>query len=97
MIERYLKRPSPGGLFWTQAYALGTRQYVWFLVSLIPIFGVAALVAMFIFGRRLSWKVGDWESFEEFKRRQGLMDRIAYVWLGLLIAAYLYTRFIVQW
>ncbi|PIR47426.1 hypothetical protein COV06_03130 [Candidatus Uhrbacteria bacterium CG10_big_fil_rev_8_21_14_0_10_50_16] len=96
LIERYLKRPSPGGLFWTQAYALGTRQYLWFLVSLIPIAGFVALGAMFLFGRRLSWKSGEWDSFAEFKKRQQLMDGLAYAWLGLLIAVFLYMRYVGQ-
>lgn len=94
VMQRYLKRPSPGGLFWTQAYALGTRQYLWFILSLIPIVGFVALGAMFWFGRRWSWEVGGWENFAEFKKRQQLMDGLAYGWLALLIGAYLYTRFV---
>ncbi len=91
-IERYLKRPSPGGLFFTQAYAFGTRQYMWFIVSLIPVVGLAALVVMFLFGRRWSWHVGGWENFEEFKKRQRLMDTIAYVWLVVLLVGYAWLR-----
>lgn len=92
VMERYLRRPSLGGLFWTQGYAFGTRQYLWFIVSLIPIAGFVALVAMFFFGRRWSWHVGGWDSFEEFQKRQQLMDGIASAWLCVLVVAYAYLR-----
>ncbi len=92
VMERFLRRPSPGGLFWTQAYALGTRQYLWFILSLIPIVGVVALFAMFFYGRRWSWKVGEWENFEEYRRRQILMDRIGYGWLATLLIGYIVVR-----
>ncbi len=92
--ERFLRRPSPGGLFWTQAYALGSRQYLWFFLSLIPVVGFVALFAMFFFGRRWSWQVGEWESFEEYHRRQVLLDWIGYGWIGLLTAGYIALRLI---
>lgn len=97
VIERYLRRPSPGGLFWTQAYAFGTRQYIWFIVSLVPIVGFVALGAMFLFGRRWSWRVGGWDNFEEFKKRQRLMDGVAYAWLCVLIFVYIYLRWLRQY
>jgi hypothetical protein len=93
-IERFINRFSVGGLFWTQAYALGTRQYVWFILSILPITGFVALPAMFVYGRRWSWHVGGWESFDEYKKRQILMDRIGMVWFGLLLLIYLYFRFV---
>ncbi len=93
-IERFIRRLSPGGLLWTQAYTLGTRQYLWFVLSVFPITGFVALPAMFIFGRRLSWKVGGWNNFDEFKQRQKLMDRIGIVWILFLILVYLYFRFV---
>lgn len=93
-IERFVKRLSPGGLLWTQAYALGTRQYLWFVLSILPITGFLALPAMFIFGRRWSWRVGDWNSFDEFKQRQKLMDRIGIAWVLFLLLVYLYFRFV---
>lgn len=92
-IERYLRRPSLGGLLWTQAYAFGTRQYGWFVLSLIPFVGVVALLVMCIFGRRRSWEIGGWESFEEFRRRQRLMDGFAYVWVAILVGLYLLARY----
>lgn len=94
VVARYLKRPSPGGLFWTQAYAFGTRQYLWFILSLIPVVGFVALGVMFLFGRRLSWQTGGWENFTEFKARQQLMDSLAYGWLAILLCIYLYARFV---
>lgn len=93
-MERYLKRPSLGGLFWTQAYAFGTRQYLWFILSILPITGFVALPAMFLFGRRWSWRVGGWENFETFKKRQLLMDRIGIAWIILLALIYAYLRFL---
>lgn len=92
-IERFIRRPSPGGLLWTQAYAFGSRQYLWFVLSILPITGIAALPAMFLFGRRWSWHVGGWESFDEFKRRQVLLDRIGIAWVLVLVAVVLFVRY----
>lgn len=93
-MERYLKRPSLGGLFWTQAYAFGTRQYMWFILSILPITGFVALPAMFVFGRRWSWKVGGWKNFEEFKKRQVLMDGIGVAWILFLVSIWAYFRYL---
>ena len=48
---------------------------------------------MFFYGRRWSYKVGGWESFQEFKERQDLMDKVAYGWLALIILGYLGARY----
>ena len=79
-MQRYLNRPSLGGLLWTQAYALGTRQYLWFVLSLIPLVHLVAMGAMAFYGRRWSWNVGGWATFAQFKRRQRIMDVLAVIW-----------------
>ena len=86
--DRYLHRPSLGGLLWTQAYALGTRQYLWFVASLIPGVGFVALFAMSLYGRRWSWRMGGWESFSAFQERQRLMDGSGFGWICALIVTY---------
>ena len=93
-VERFIKRASLGGLLWTQAYAFGTRQYMWFILSILPIMGFIALPAMFIFGRRWSWKVGGWKSFDEYKRRQVLMDRIGMGWILILVGIWAYFKYV---
>lgn len=91
-VERFIRRPSVGGLLWTQAYAFGSRQYIWFVLSILPLTGLIALPAMFLFGRRWSWHKGGWESFEEYKRRQILLDRIGTAWVLLLMVMIFYVR-----
>ncbi|NBS41696.1 hypothetical protein EBS80_03465 [bacterium] len=81
-----LRRPSLGALFFTQGFALGSRLYGWFLLSLIPIVGFVALAALVVFGRRWSWKRGGWTDWKEFESRMRLLDALAAVWIiGLLI------------
>ncbi|EKD33402.1 MAG: hypothetical protein ACD_76C00039G0008 [uncultured bacterium] len=89
---RYLRGPSLGALLFTQAWCVGARLYIWFLFSLIPIAGIAVLIIMVLFGRRLSWKYGGWQSFEEYKTRMRNLDILGAVWVILLIAVYFVAR-----
>ena len=83
---RVLRRPSLGALFFTQGFALGSRLYGWFLLSLIPGAGLVALAALVVFGRRWSWHRGGWANWREFEARMRLLDALATVWIiGLLI------------
>ncbi len=90
---RYLKGPSLGALLFTQGWAFGARMYVWFLVSLIPVFGLIALFACLFFGRRLSWKQGGWSSWQEFQSRMKVMDIIGGVWIAILVGSYFAARY----
>lgn len=90
---QYLRGPSLGALFWTQGWTFGSRLYVWFLISLIPVAGFVALFACLLFGRRWSWKYGGWTDWEEFRARMRLLDGIAIVWIaGLTIGWYLLRK-----
>ncbi len=55
---RFLRGPALGALLFTQGWAFGARLYFWFLLSLVPVFGLIALIVGVFFGRRLSWKYG---------------------------------------
>jgi len=90
---RYLRAPSLGALLFTQGWALGARLYVLFLLSLIPAVGIAALIIGAIFGRRLSWKLGSWGSWEEYVNRMKFLDGVGITWVCLLGIVYLYFRF----
>jgi len=85
---RYLRIPSLGALLFTQGWAFGARLYGWFLLSLIPVFGLIALFVCVAFGRRWSWKHGSWGSWEEFIARMRLLDGIALAWVILLAGLY---------
>ena len=90
---RYLRTPSLGALFFTQGWALGARLYFWFILSLIPAVGIAALILCVIFGRRWSWKFGSWSSWKEFQSRMRILDVVAIFWICFLMGLYLYFRF----
>lgn len=89
---RYLRGPSLGALLWTQGWAVGARTYLWFLASLIPIVGIAALIVLTLFGRRMSWARGSWASWAEFQKRMRLMDAIGVAWILILVAVYFLVR-----
>jgi hypothetical protein len=88
----YLRRPSLGALLWTQGWAFGARTYLWFVVSLVPIVGVAALIILVIFGRRISWSRGGWASWDEFQSRMKMMDVIGVIWILMLVVIYFLAR-----
>lgn len=90
---RYLRGPSLGALLFTQGWTFGARLYVWFLFSLIPVFGIVALFVCLFFGRRWSWKYGGWASWEEFKARMRLLDGLSIAWVLLLIVLYFWRRY----
>lgn len=91
---RYLRGPSLGALMFTQGWAFGARLYFWFVLSLVPIFGIIALVMCVVFGRRWSWKHGGWNDWAEFQGRMRLMDAVGVVWVALLVGAYLWARYV---
>jgi hypothetical protein len=90
---RYLRGPSLGALLFTQGWAFGARLYVWFLLSLVPVVGIAVLFACLFFGRRWSWKRGGWSSWQEFQTRMRVLDLVALGWIAALAGIYLFTRF----
>ncbi len=89
---KFLRGPALGALLFTQGWTLGARVYFWFLISLIPVVGIAALLLNVIFGRRWSWKYGGWGDWESFVKRMRLMDAIGVGWIVLLGCVYLYFR-----
>ena len=89
---RYLRGPSLGALLWTQGWTFGARLYFWFLLSLVPVFGLIALFACVIFGRRWAWKYGGWEDWDAFRHRMRFMDAIGIIWIVGLIGGYLWVR-----
>jgi len=91
---RYLRTPALGALLFTQGWAFGARLYFWFLLSLVPVFGLIALFVGVFFGRRLSWKYGGWADWEEFTNRMKIMDLIGVAWIFILGAIYFYARFV---
>ncbi|MFA4845191.1 MAG: hypothetical protein WC654_01385 [Patescibacteria group bacterium] len=90
---RFLRGPALGALLFTQGWTFGARVYFWFLISLIPVVGIAALILCVIFGRRWSWKYGGWSDWGEFVKRMRVMDAIGLCWVAILAWAYLYVRF----
>ncbi|MDG1949202.1 MAG: hypothetical protein P8J32_00055 [bacterium] len=90
---RFLKGPSLGALFFTQGWAFGARLYAWFLLSLVPVFGLVALIVCLFFGRRWSWKYGGWSNWEEFTRRMRMMDILGGAWILILASGYLIIKF----
>lgn len=91
---RYLRTPALGALLFTQGWTFGARLYFWFLLSLVPVFGIIALIACLIFGRRWSWKYGGWSDWETFEARMRRMDVVGVVWVAGLVGVYLYARFL---
>lgn len=90
---RFLRGPALGALLFTQGWTFGARVYFWFLISLIPVFGIAALILCVIFGRRWSWKYGGWSDWEDFVKRMRVMDAIGVAWILILVVVYLFFRF----
>ena len=90
--QRYLRGPALGALLWTQGWTFGARLYLWFVLSLIPVFGLIALFACLFFGRRWAWKAGGWSDWDEFTERMKLMDALSIVWIVGLLGFYLYAR-----
>ena len=90
--KSYLRWPSLGALLWTQGFSFGARLYILFIMSLIPVVGFAALGVAFLFGRKRSWKYGQWDSWQEFTQRMRLLDMLGAAWVAILITVYFFFR-----
>lgn len=89
---KYLHGPSLGAMLFTQGWTLGARLYLWFLLSLVPVIGIAVLILCLFFGRNWSWKYGGWKSWSEFQARMKWLDLIAVIWVIILAGVYLWVR-----
>lgn len=78
----FLKRWSWGGFLVSPIWALGSRKYVagilLLLACIIPIIPFGFGIYYGIKGRQLSWEKGGWSSFEEFAKRQRLLDNVCF-------------------
>src|SRR3989344_4618612 len=94
--KKYINRWSWGATFFGFWWALFSKIPVYSLLYLIPI---ANLFFIFYFGkkgRRLSWEKGKWKSFNDFKRRQKVLDRIGIFVIGIGVVGILSTLLLLQ-
>lgn len=89
---RYLRGPALGALLFTQGWMFGARLYLLAILSFIPVIGIPVLIIGLLFGRRLSWKHGGWDSWEAFQTRMRFLEYLGFAWILLLLGSYLYFR-----
>ncbi len=58
-----------GGLIWP----LGSKLWLYALLSLVPLVNIYVWLKLTFHGRRMSWEKGEWQSFDQFKQRQKLL------------------------
>lgn len=88
--DRYVHKASFGAFALGMIYCFANGLIKEGFLMFIPFYNIYLYVKMIFRGRRLGWERGYWPSFEAFKHRQKILDRIgiiffaAAVFLGLL-------------
>lgn len=93
--DTFINRWSWGGFFLYFFYFLGGRLYakafLYLLGTAVPILNIWLWIKSGLRGRKMVWESGKWNDFEEYKKRQKLLDKIG-IWLFaasiLLLLAY---------
>ena len=76
---QYLQKFSVGALTLGIFYAFGSSLVKEGFLMLIPFYNIYLWIKLMFRGRRLSFERGSWPSFEAFKQRQRLLDRVGVV------------------
>ncbi len=81
--EQFLSKWSWGGFLMAPIWAIASRQVALglaiFVLSFIPFVGFAAMIYFGVKGRNFAWEKSEWESFEVFKQRQKLLDKVGII------------------
>lgn len=99
MDEKFVRSWSWGAFFLGFIWALSSRLYGWgialFFLSFVPIANLIFWIYFSVVGRKKSWEKGKWESFDAFKNRQKLLDKIGFILflVGVLISVLQIIRF----
>jgi len=76
----YIKSFSMGALILGWIWILFSRLYskLWVIIPLfIPGINIVFAIWLGVEGRRMAWEEKKWDDFEEFKQRQGKLDKTA--------------------
>ena len=87
----FINNISWGAFFCPTAWAFTNRLYVWSIASFVPLFNIYIWLKLFTDGRHMSWKQGEWKSFEQFKIRQRItvvINILIYIVLFLLLVCF---------
>jgi len=100
MDEKFVRSWSWGAFFMSFIWALASRLYGWgvalFFLAFVPGVNLVFWIYFSVVGRKKSWEKGKWESFDAFKGRQKLLDKIGFglflvsILLGVLNAVRFY-------
>lgn len=96
--EKFNNTFSWSGFLFNWIWLLGSRLYkkLWIILLLfIPI--VNLFVALFWLGfngREMAWKYGRWQDFNEFRKRQKLLDKIALYYYGIILLIIIILMFV---
>ncbi|MFA6426932.1 MAG: hypothetical protein WCW16_00590 [Candidatus Magasanikbacteria bacterium] len=80
---RYIHQWSWGAFFGRWIWSLGNKLYMWTLGFLVPFFNLYVWIKLSIDGRKMAWEQKEWDSFEQFKKRQTI---IVWILISLIIA-----------
>lgn len=92
--EVYLKKWSWGAFLMVPFWALGSKMYVAGILLLVfgyivPVVNFGVGIYFGVKGREKAWAATKWESFEEFRKRQNLLDNLGFVLMLLLVVLYI--------
>ena len=88
---KFTQKWSWGAFFIAFIWAFASKLYLYgillFITSFIPIVNLIVFIVFGVKGRSIVWNNTEWNNFEDYKKRQKLLDTIGYslFLLGILI------------
>lgn len=79
---KYIRGGSLGAFFGGLIWPLGSKLWLWALLSLVPIVNIYVWLKLTFHGRRMAWEKGEWQSFDQFRQRQKVLG---WVILGFFV------------
>ena len=93
--ETFLSKWSWGGFFLVPFWAMASKQVglgiAIFVLGFIPFIPIAAGIYLGVKGRNFAWTKGEWTSFEAFKQRQKLLDKVGISLFVILTALTIFS------
>ncbi len=86
--DTFVNKWSWGGFFLHWIYFIASRApkkaFLYFLGSLVPILNIYLWIKTGLKGRKITWETGKWLNFEDYRKRQKLLDKIGVIVIVVL-------------
>ncbi len=85
----FINHFSWGAIFFQPWHYFATNLILYgFLIMFIPVYNIYLYFKGIFSARKMSWETGEWKDFEQFKKRQKLMDKIGIIFFIFILVIF---------